>query len=184
MNKNKTVAAISIIVVVICLYYRTFSFPYTNWDDFEFIRDNPLLLSADIDSIEGIITPGGVRHEMLYIPLTYLSYFAENSIGGLKPSVVHGTNIVLHVANTLLVLIFISSLSNNWGVAFIGTLAFAVHPLMVEPVAWCMGRKDLLSTFFGLGALITYSRFLTQNNRLFYWISVIVLLGVYWLNRR
>ena len=172
MSKSKKIAATSLIIVVVCLYYRTLSFPYTNWDDFEFIRDNPLLQSTGIDSIERLITPGGVRHEMLYIPLTYLSYFVENIIWGLRPSVVHGTNVILHLTNTLLMLVFISSLSKNWGVAFIGSLAFAVHPLMVEPVAWCMGRKDLLSTSFGLGALITYYRFLTQNNRLFYWISV------------
>ena len=177
MSKYKTIAPISLIIVVVSLYFRTLSFPYTNWDDFEFIRDNPLLRSGDIDNLKRIVTPGGVPNEMLYIPLTYLSYFFENVCLDLSPSIVHFTNVALHLGNTLLVLICFSFLSKNWSVALSGALAFAIHPVMVEPVAWCMGRKDLLSTSLGLGALITYYRFRSQNNRLSYWVSVALFTG-------
>lgn len=36
---------------------------------------------------------------------------------------------------------------------------FAVHPLHVESVAWVSERKDVLSSFFGLLALIFYARY-------------------------
>ena len=36
---------------------------------------------------------------------------------------------------------------------------FAVHPLHVESVAWVSERKDVLSAFFGLLALIFYTRY-------------------------
>ncbi len=47
---------------------------------------------------------------------------------------------------------------NLWPAAFIAAL-FAVHPLHVESVAWVAERKDVLSTFFGLLALLCYARY-------------------------
>ena len=36
---------------------------------------------------------------------------------------------------------------------------FAFHPLRVESVAWVSERKDVLSGFFGLLALMAYARY-------------------------
>ena len=36
---------------------------------------------------------------------------------------------------------------------------FALHPLQVESVAWVAERKDVLSGFFGLLALMAYARY-------------------------
>ena len=36
---------------------------------------------------------------------------------------------------------------------------FGLHPLQVESVAWVAERKDVLSTFFGLLALLSYARY-------------------------
>jgi tetratricopeptide (TPR) repeat protein len=44
-----------------------------------------------------------------------------------------------------------------WLSAFSAAL-FAIHPLHVEPVAWISSRKDVLSTAFGLLALLAYAR--------------------------
>ena len=41
----------------------------------------------------------------------------------------------------------------------VGGGVFAVHPLRVESVAWVSERKDVLSGFFGLLALIAYARY-------------------------
>src|SRR5690606_29373888 len=42
-------------------------------------------------------------------------------------------------------------------------LLFALHPLHVESVAWVAERKDVLAAFFGLLALIAYSRYAQEH---------------------
>jgi Tfp pilus assembly protein PilF len=40
---------------------------------------------------------------------------------------------------------------------------FAAHPLHVESVAWISERKDVLSAFFGLLALLAYAKYVTES---------------------
>ena len=108
---------------------------------------------------------------MLYIPLTYLSYLFESTIWGLRPAVVHFNNLMLHISNTLLVLLLFISFGGRIIGIILGTTAFAIHPMMVEPVVWSMGRKDLLSTFMALVALLTYYRMIKQGRKRWHWIS-------------
>jgi len=49
-----------------------------------------------------------------------------------------------------------------WPAAFIAAL-FGWHPLHVESVAWISERKDVLSTFFALLALLAYVKAVTGN---------------------
>ena len=49
-----------------------------------------------------------------------------------------------------------------WKSAFVAAL-FALHPLHVESVAWVAERKDVLSTFFGLLAILAYHRYVKQS---------------------
>jgi len=48
-----------------------------------------------------------------------------------------------------------------WPAAFIAAL-FAWHPQHVESVAWIAERKDVLSTFFALLALLNYARYVEE----------------------
>jgi protein O-mannosyl-transferase len=78
--------------------------------------------------------------------------------------------------------------SNPWPAAFVAAL-FAWHPMHVESVAWIAERKDVLSTFFGLLALLAYAKYVTSDRgrtagtagsaspatrhpSLFYWLAV------------
>lgn len=152
-----------LIVLPIIVFAQIRNFEFINWDDEPHIFHNPILQNFSFENIRIILSPGGMPLEQLYIPFTYLSYFIESSIFGLKSSVLHFDNLLLHLANVILVYSFSMLLLRNRYGALICALFFAVHPLQVEAVAWAMGRKDLLMTMFSLLSLISFTRFINTN---------------------
>ena len=87
----------------------------------------------------------------------------DATLYGSWPGGHHLANVVLHVANVLLVFaLFARATGNSWRSAFVAAL-FAVHPLHVESVAWIAERKDVLSLFFGLLALYAYVRYVQRQ---------------------
>ena len=92
-------------------------------------------------------------------PLTWLSHMLDWRFYGLDPAEPHLVNLVIHIANSVLVfLLFQNITAKLWPSAFIATL-FALHPMHVESVAWVSERKDVLSTFFLLLTLLAYARY-------------------------
>ena len=84
---------------------------------------------------------------------------ADCQLFGLKPWGHHLTSVLLHALNTVLVFLFLRSLTGAfWRSALVAAL-FGLHPLHVESVAWVAERKDVLSTCFGLLSLIFYARY-------------------------
>ncbi|MCX5659498.1 MAG: tetratricopeptide repeat protein, partial [Planctomycetota bacterium] len=91
-----------------------------------------------------------------WIPLTWLSLMLDFQFGGLSPVPFHVTNLLFHLANTLLLFAFLRRATGDlWRPALAAAL-FALHPLRVESVAWVTERKDVLSAFFALLALFVY----------------------------
>jgi tetratricopeptide (TPR) repeat protein len=75
---------------------------------------------------------------------------------GLNPRWHHLTNLLLHIANTLLLFFVFHRMTKDlWKSAFVAAL-FALHPIHVESVAWAAERKDVLSTFFGMLTMGAY----------------------------
>ncbi|HEU5396803.1 MAG TPA: tetratricopeptide repeat protein, partial [Verrucomicrobiae bacterium] len=98
-------------------------------------------------------------------PVTWLSLMFDADLFGNTPAGPHLTNVLLHTANVVLLLILLFQLTRRrWPAAVVAAL-FAVHPLHVESVAWVAERKDVLSTFFGLLALIGYGRYATATGK-------------------
>ncbi len=61
----------------------------------------------------------------------------------------------------------LSETASFWAAAWVAAI-FAVHPLHVESVAWIAERKDVLSTFFGLLAILAY---VLYARRAFSWLA-------------
>ncbi len=75
---------------------------------------------------------------------------------GLNPQWHHLTNLLFHIANTLLLFFVFNRMTKApWKSAFVAAL-FALHPLHVESVAWVAERKDVLSTFFWMLTMVAY----------------------------
>ena len=109
------------------------------WDDNLFIAGPVLEWSGILDIW---LNPFELK-EKHYWPLTYTTFWLEHKIWGMDPVGFHVVNVLLHLANTLLVFRIMLKLGvpGSWFIAAF----FAVHPLHVESVAWVIQRKDVLS---------------------------------------
>ena len=119
--------------------------PIRNWDGLWRIWFSP----SDLEFWEG--------H---YWPLVYTTFWLEHKLWGFAPTGYHAVNVLLHVANALLLwrLLLRLAVPGAWVVAAV----FAVHPLHVESVAWVLERKDVLSALFYLAAFWTWDRFVDE----------------------
>ena len=92
-----------------------------------------------------------------YWPLFYTTFWLEHKLWGFAPVGYHAVNVLLHFVNTALLWRLLLRLGVPG--AFFAAALFAVHPLHVESVAWVIARKDLLSAFFYLAAVLTWLRY-------------------------
>src|SRR5258706_9560495 len=153
-------ALLGILVLTFAAYIHSLGNGYVNWDDNYYVTLNPLVSHP---TLGGILTTQVAAN---WHPLTIASLALNYRISGLHPASYHWLNLLLHLANTALVFLFIRKLTGGrvW-TTVITALFFGIHPMHVESVAWIAERKDVLYAFFYLLALITYLRYL-DNRRL------------------
>jgi hypothetical protein len=148
---------------------------FVNYDDPTYVTNNPHLR-------DGLTVPNlwwALTHFYFgnWHPATLWSYQLDHTLNGLNPAGYHVTNLVLHLANVLLLFGVLRRLTGEtWPSAAVAAF-WAVHPLHVESVAWVSERKDVLSTFFGLLALGAYARYATRPNGTRY-LAVMVLFAL------
>jgi tetratricopeptide (TPR) repeat protein len=120
------------------------------WDDPTHVTENPLLKNRD--GLRKIwIEPGAWPQ---YYPLLLTSFWVEYQLWGPAPFPYHFTNVLLHALNAILLLHILRILKVPG--ALMAAAIFALHPVHVESVAWISERKNVLSGFFYLSALISY----------------------------
>ncbi len=156
---------LALTIILLVVFGQTVFFNFVNWDDPHYLVNNPAIQNLSWGHVKQILTPGAIPEEQLYIPVTYLSHLAESALFGFSAGVVHGVNLLLHLLNVLLLYQLFKRWSNESWIAFAGAVLFAVHPLQAEAVAWAMGRKELLSTTFGLICLLGWQGFLEEHRR-------------------
>ena len=125
------------------------------WDDKAFLEAPPV--AQPLGLLDIWLNPASLPFEAHYWPLLYTSFWLEHRLWGFEPLGFHASNLLLHGVNALLLwrLLLRLGVPGAWLIAAF----FAVHPLRVEPVAWVMSRKDLLSSCFYLLAAGAWLRF-------------------------
>jgi protein O-mannosyl-transferase len=151
--------AVLLALITTAVYWPVRGYGFLNLDDPAFVADN--------SHVQGGLTWEGIKWAFqltqdqvdYWHPLTWLSLMLDASLFGPSASGFHLTNVVLHAANSVLVLLLLRLLTGAvWRSAIVAAL-FALHPLRVESVAWVTERKDVLSAFFGLLSLLFYVRY-------------------------
>ena len=165
-SSQKRILANLIIIVcilVFIIYLPALSSRSLLIDDDQYLTKNVLVQNPGFNSIRQVFTevlkPSTVKG--YYQPLTMLSLMGDYALGGrpenLKPF--HRTSLLLHMANTALIIVLLYLLFGHpWIAAGLGLL-FGLHPLTVECVTWISQRKTVLAAFFAVWSLILYVYF-------------------------
>jgi hypothetical protein len=143
-------------ILVVGFFLPTLSYEVTNWDDVVYLTHNPYIRGANIQNALGVFRESYFAN---YHPLTMLSYMLDWQIaGGLSASVVRMQNILWHAGAAVL----LAGLLLEFGVCRIAACGLAiwwgVHPSRYESVLWLSERKDVLSVFFALAAMLVHVR--------------------------
>jgi tetratricopeptide (TPR) repeat protein len=143
--------------IVLVTFAPAWQNSFVNFDDGLYVNENPFV-GAGLTGL-GFAWAWTTSHAANWHPLTWLSLMLDTQLFGPAPWGYHLTNVLLHLANTLLLFVLWRRLTAAPLRSAAVAALFAVHPLHVESVAWIAERKDVLSTFFGLLALLTYARY-------------------------
>jgi hypothetical protein len=142
------------------VYASVRHFQLVNWDDSTYVTENPTVLGGlSWSSAWWALTTG---HSPYWHPMTWLSHLLDVTLFGTDAGLYHVTNLILHIANTLLVFELFRRMTGATGRSAFVAAVFAVHPLHVESVAWIAERKDVLSTFFWVLTMLAYVWFVRR----------------------
>ncbi len=170
-GRNIVIAGLLILLAAstVLTYLPTLQNGFTNLDDPALVMNNRSIRGLSLHYLRDLFSRsyGGLGG---YTPLVLLSYAIEYHFFGLEPRAFHATNLILHVLNALLIFWLMALVTGSLGAGFITALAFSVHPLHVEPVAWVQGRKDLLFSLFYLSGLMAYLNYIKKGRKaVFFW---------------
>ena len=144
-------------LVTLALYWPATGFDFINYDDPDFVTSNVHVQGGL--NWEGVKWAFGLTGGDYWHPLTWLSLMLDASLFGQEAGGFHFTNVAFHAANSVLLFLLLRMLTGALWRSVVVAALFALHPLRVESVAWVTERKDVLSGFFGLLALICYARY-------------------------
>jgi hypothetical protein len=183
-------AALMLALTTFYVYKGALNNEFVDWDDYTYVTENNLVRSGtDIltfiqlkgskQSISPKVSPhtttiGEVFRTAValnYHPLTVLTMRWNNNACPTCPEGISARpfilwNIVLHLLNSILVLLLIYRLSkNDLLISIFVTAIFAFHPMHVESVAWVSERKDVLYSFFFLLGMLSYWNYLQKKTK-------------------
>jgi tetratricopeptide (TPR) repeat protein len=141
------------LLITALIWLPTLGNGFTNWDDPLYVTSNEAVRNPTWRGAAGFLTSFTAAN---YHPLTMLSLALDAHLWGLDPAPFHAVNLAFHLGGTALVFLVAAALGSGALASFLTAILFGVHPLHVESVAWISERKDVLSTFFFLGAWLAY----------------------------
>ncbi len=149
-------AALAAAVVASLVFLPALSAGFV-YDDHRFFSENGCLPLPSIwwrAFADPACQTSDLTHAGLWRPLRTISFAVDLRIaGGATPFVPHATNLLLHAVGTFLVARLLSAWRAPPVGAFLGALAYGLHPAQTECVAWISSRGDLLAAAFVWGAL-------------------------------
>ncbi|MGA2508568.1 MAG: hypothetical protein ABSF80_13955, partial [Chitinispirillaceae bacterium] len=141
------------------------------WDD------DGHMTKPELRSAEGLVriwTQFGATQQ--YYPLVHTVFWLEYHLWGKSTVGYHLLNILLHFFSALLLVRILRRLGIPGEAAWLAGGIFALHPVMVESVAWITELKNTLSGVFFLGAALAYLKFDHGHKKKHYVIALLLFL--------
>jgi hypothetical protein len=162
-----------LVIATLAVYWPARHYQFVAYDDDDYVYQNPVVLQGL--TWQGLEWSFVDRQANNWHPLTWLSHMADCQVFGLDAGGPHMVNVALHCANAVLLFLLLETLMRRraekspqtcffWRNLFVAAL-FVLHPLRVESVAWIAERKDVLSGFFGLLALLCYAKYASTDDK-------------------
>jgi len=156
-DRTDVFIASGLAVATLAIYGQVASHQFIAFDDKAYIQNNPMVTAGL--TWKGIVWALTTFYDSNWHPLAWIAHMVDVQMFGLDAGRHLLVNTLIHIANSVLLFLFLKQVTAaRWPSAVVAAL-FALHPLHVESVAWAIERKDTLSTFFGLLTLLAYARY-------------------------
>lgn len=162
---KKPVAALILTSIALLIYWPVlFNQFQLYWDDHWVVMNEYTEKGLALPNLWKVLTE---FYHGQYAPVNEFSYIILYSLFGYSPFWFHLVGLCVHLANICLIFYFIDRLQQMAGIeqekarriAFFTALLMAVHPFLVESVAWVSASKIILYVLFyliGLNAYLSY----------------------------
>ncbi len=156
-------------VLVVLLYLGSLPKEFTNWDDNQYIAENPDIRAINLRNLQHFAANSYVAN---YLPVTMFSYALDYQLWKLNPVGFHFHNIALHLGCVLLIYFILKRMGFQSWFLYLPVALFALHPTNVESVSWASERKNLLCAIFFLASFHQYLDYKQTGGRTRYLLSV------------
>jgi len=170
--RRDVLVCLFLIVITLAVYWQARNHEFVSYDDDAYVIENPHVQAGL--TRQSLVWAFTTTQAANWHPLTWLSHMLDFQLYDLNPMGHHLTNLLFHLANTLLLFIVLKRMTGAlWRSGFVAAL-FALHPLHIESVAWVAERKDVLSTFFLLVTMWTYGRYVAAPGSRRYLLTLLI----------
>lgn len=149
-------------IVTFAVYFNSLGHSFV-WDDRMAVIDNelithimylPKIFSRDLYYSHA--EKYTAEHSNYYRPVQTLTYLIDYHIWKLNPFGFHLTNILLHLANGILVFLAVFMVCKSRIASLFTSILFIVHPVQTGAVDYVAGRSDILACLFILISFFLY----------------------------
>jgi tetratricopeptide (TPR) repeat protein len=146
--------ALLLIPLVFIAYAQVFRAGFI-WDDESHLTQNPC-----------VVGPLGLKEiwtttQAVYYPLVLTTFWALHKFVGLNPLPYHILNVLMHAVSAILLWRVLRQL--NVRGAWLGAALWAIHPIMVQSVAWVTELKNTQSGVFYLLSILFFLKWEDQG---------------------
>lgn len=142
------------------------------------MRNLPLAFTSSVWSFVSLDI--GMTAQPYYRPMFSVLFMINHALFGTSAMGWHLTNVLIHVAATLLVFVVCKEITGRQRIAVIAASLFAVHPTHAESVAWISGMTDPLMALFLLPAFYFYLRYKKNGRRILVAVALALYLLALW----